>query len=281
MMRFSKLKRTNQLLIILIIIWGALAIMFAIFDLVISELVVYEGQDLETWNWGNVGGWYGDNGRDALMILSFVIIIGSFFNSLKHQRISAYVAIILCLMRASNEMLENEQNNVTEMYIAIIFIIVLLIISRGKDWKRYRIVAFSCIILIFVAKNIISLINTLSGRARPYQVSSGEYAYTPWYIFTGGPGTSFPSGHTTMACSFLPLIFFIKEENIKKELKVIIAVGVIGWILFVAISRLLLGKHYPSDVLFPIMITSVITILLYKLFYENKHLFNFSEENNI
>jgi len=211
MISFSKLKRTNQLLIILIIIWGALALIFSIFDLVISKMIVYKHQDLETWNWGNVGGWYGDNGRDALMILSFVIIIGSFFKSLKHQRISAYVAIILCFVRAFNETLENEKNNVTEMYIAIIFICVLLIISWKKDWKRYRIVAFSCIILIFVSKNIISFINTLSGRARPYQVSSGELSYTPWYIFTGGPGTSFPSGHTTMACSFLPLLFFIKE----------------------------------------------------------------------
>lgn len=274
MKKFFELKKTNQLIIILVIIWYFLAIIFAIYDQEISKTIVIGYFKTEEEVWGNEGAWYGDNGHKALTILSFVIIIGSFFKSLKHQRISAYVAIILCTLEGIHRHLRNDQNEVTEMYIAIIFILVLLVLSRGKDWRRYRIIAFSFIILIFILTDIVGFLNAESGRARPYDVNSGTADYTPWYNFGVGTGTSFPSGHTTVACSFLPLLFFIEEKNMKKALKIVIVIGVISWILFVAISRLVLGKHYPSDVLFPIMIASIVTILLYKLFYENKHLFN-------
>lgn len=274
MKKLSNLKKSNQLIIILVIVWYFLSLIFAIYDQTISKTIVIGYFKTEEEVWGNEGAWYGDNGHKALMILSFVIIIGSFFKNLTHQRISAYVAIILCALEGYRRYLTNDHNEMTEMFIAIIFILVLIVLSRGKDWRRYIIIACSFIILIFTLSVIDGILKALSGRARPYQVNSGSAVYTPWYIFGVGNGTSFPSTHVSISCSFLPLLFFIKEKNITKELKIVIGVGVISWIMFVAISRIILGKHYPSDVLFPIMIASIIIILLYKLFYEKNSLFN-------
>ena len=72
--------------------------------------------------------------------------------------------------------------------------------------------------------------------------------FTPWYLPQGNNGHhSFFSGHTAMAFSVLPLILFLKKDHPARNilLAVLLLWGLIG-----AMSRIVVGAHFASDVLF-------------------------------
>ncbi|MFX1445434.1 MAG: phosphatase PAP2 family protein, partial [Promethearchaeota archaeon] len=93
--------------------------------------------------------------------------------------------------------------------------------------------------------------------------------YTQWYIINGpdSENQSFPSGHSAYSWLFLPFLVLIKNEKMKKPIKALILISVIGYGLFISMSRVILGGHYFSDILFSTGIASVLTILFYKKFY--------------
>ena len=82
--------------------------------------------------------------------------------------------------------------------------------------------------------------------------------------------SSFFSIQTKIACLGFPILFIVQYEDIKKSTKVIFSISIIGWVLYVAITRVVIGKRYTSDVLFPIEFASIITIFLYKFFMNIK-----------
>ncbi|MFD3450023.1 phosphatase PAP2 family protein [Microbacteriaceae bacterium 4G12] len=63
-------------------------------------------------------------------------------------------------------------------------------------------------------------------------------------------GYSFPSGHAMNAMSFLSFIAYvtITEHRLTLWQKIIVIFFTIFLILFIGISRIYLGVHYPSDV---------------------------------
>jgi len=63
---------------------------------------------------------------------------------------------------------------------------------------------------------------------------------------------SYPSGHTARAVFLglaLYLSFIIYHLSLKKELKILIEIGIIAYISMVAIGRIYLGHHWLSDVI--------------------------------
>ncbi|MEJ2506939.1 MAG: phosphatase PAP2 family protein, partial [Ignavibacteriaceae bacterium] len=74
-------------------------------------------------------------------------------------------------------------------------------------------------------------------------------AFTPWFIPNGiNSNTSFPSGHSAMAWMILPLLMLVPVSN--KKLRSVLIVIIILWGLIVGLSRIVIGAHYASDVLF-------------------------------
>ena len=126
---------------------------------------------------------------------------------------------------------------------------------------------YNLILLVIFLGLIVDIMKFSWGRVRFNDLSS-DAEFTEWYIINGNGldhnHQSFPSGHTAAAWSFLPFLFLLKEREIKKRNKFAISIFVISFGLFAAISRVLAGEHYASDVLFSTGIASVITIFLYK-----------------
>lgn len=114
--------------------------------------------------------------------------------------------------------------------LAVIFSLLLLVMKRRTEATLLAVSTFSAELLVFVVKTVV-------GRERP---SLWE---TDWYW-----GSSFPSGHTlgTAAFATAAAVCIARIRPAARGL----AIGVaLTWTALVGVSRLVLGVHWPSDVL--------------------------------
>jgi membrane-associated phospholipid phosphatase len=141
----------------------------------------------------------------------------------------------------------------------VIPVIIYTIITWKKDWKNYRTLAGIISLLAIIHPLLfVQIIKILCGRIRFRDLEIGFTNFTPWFLPPGlsWDNKSFPSGHTAMSFMLLPLL-----------IPLMLIIVVIGWAIFVAASRVIVGAHYASDVLFSGGVACIITILLYKWHY--------------
>jgi len=148
---------------------------------------------------------------------------------------------------------------------AIIFIGCLYIAyAKPSQWFiKYRRHAWVIIILVVSEIILINVLKHIWGRPRMRSIESiDQFLY--WYQITGPAAgeefRSFPSGHTGNGFVAIVFTLFIAPHR-KKLLRWATAFAII-WGVFVAISRILLGAHFISDVI----VGGYITLLLFYLF---------------
>lgn len=99
------------------------------------------------------------------------------------------------------------------------------------------------------------------GRIRFRDLAENYSDFTPWYWPNGVTGNqSFPSGHAAMSFMMIVLFIFFMEKSFYK--RIILKALVISWGLAVCTSRVVIGAHFTSDVLFGAMIMVVIYLFL-------------------
>ncbi len=115
--------------------------------------------------------------------------------------------------------------------------LLLLVGAWAFEKPTFKIVAIQSLIAHGIAALLANGLKHIIGRPRPKFVHSGEWQMT----FSWASGLdSFPSGHTT--ASFAIATVLAKQFPIFGPLCIAIA-------LFVALSRVLRGSHFPTDVL--------------------------------
>lgn len=263
MRMFETLKKsfTARLIVIIVIVWVIFALIFGFTDLEISKAVVDESSE-----WGTFGRDYGEVPGYALIAIALATFMGSFNNNLKLQKIPAYISVIVgvfFIIFADGE---------TDFYTGwglIIPMVFYVIITWNKDWKKYRTLAGIISLLAIINPLVlVQIIKILWGRVRFRDLAPGFGDYTPWFLPQGVTrNRSFPSGHTAMGWMFLPLLIAIKDRKNMDLVKISLYVLIFGWGIFVGLSRIVIGAHYASDVLFSTGMASVITILLYEKLY--------------
>lgn len=258
-------KRTFQIYLgIVIISWVILAIIFAFYDLEISIFVVSEAS-----LWGNFGADYGEYPGYAFIALGLSAYIGGYIKNLKAQKIPAYLAILYGGIMLSISLLDQNLRKIIEYLMIIFSVIIFIIVNWNTDLSKYRkisgIISFLAIVnpLLFV-----QLMKLFWGRVRFRDLVAGYSNFTPWFIPQGITGNfSFPSGHTAMGWMFLPLLVIVRKREWKDPIKILIIILVLGWGIFVGLSRIVVGAHYASDVLFASGVAAVTTLLLYNRFF--------------
>lgn len=102
---------------------------------------------------------------------------------------------------------------------------------------RHRLEALLVVASVISGTIVIYVVKTMTDRTRPTLWS------TEWYW-----GPSFPSGHTLAVAAFATAAVLCvgRIRPVSRNLALSIA---ILWITLVAISRLVLGVHWPTDVL--------------------------------
>ena len=90
--------------------------------------------------------------------------------------------------------------------------------------------------------------------------------FTRWYVINwfDGTGTSFPSGHTSGATNIMYLTLFTPLFTDDKKKHILVEGLCFAFIFITALSRLMLGKHYLSDVTGAFAITYFIHIIVAK-----------------
>ncbi len=252
---------TAKLLLIIVIVWAILAIIFGFTDLELSKAVVDENSA-----WGIFGRDYGEVPGYALIAIALATFLGSFNDNLNLQKIPAYISIIVgifFIIFASGK---------TDFYTGwslIVPMIFYIIFTWNKDWKSYRNLAgIVSLLAIINPLTFVQIVKIFWGRVRFRDLTPGFTDYTPWFLPQGITGNrSFPSGHTAMGWMFLPLLIMLIDRKTMDYIKISFSFLIFGWGIFVGLSRIVIGAHYASDVLFSTGMASVITILLYEKLY--------------
>jgi len=264
---FGKLKQSKitQLLLIILIAWIILAIIFGFTDLEISKAVVDE-----TSSWGHFGRVYGEAPGYGVIAVAIATLIGSYNQDIKKQKIPAYIIIIIGFLLLVFGIIFSSEDLVLDGGAIVICLVILIIATFNKDWTNYR--NLSAIITILAIINpllFVQITKVLCGRVRFEDLAPGFTDYTPWFLPPGpsSDGRSFPSGHTAMGWMFLPLLIPLRKWPWRSPIRIIGTILIFGWGIFVGLSRIVVGAHYASDVLFSTMIPAIIVILLFKHYY--------------
>lgn len=252
--------------------WAALAAYFAFTDLQISISVVNQnsGWAIFLQNFGEIPG---------LIVLYFAAII--FFTSYKTEnRLKYYsftIFVFLSAIYLSSRMATVIYHGVFgnydlviryKMYIYLFFSLINSIIYFTLKEKNYskKLIAFSRISILLGLYGYLFLVQPIKqlwGRVRFRDLDALYSDFTSWFIPNGINGNqSFPSGHAAMAWMILPILLIVVSKS--KYIQIPMLILIISWGIAVSLSRVVIGAHYASDVLFGSFIIIVVFLVIVK-----------------
>ncbi len=129
----------------------------------------------------------------------------------------------------------------------ILLTIILLVVPKTR---RAGMCSAMAIIMMVIVNNL--LLKPIVNRTRPYEVVEGLK-----YLGKKPVDPSFPSGHT--ACSFASATALYKHIPRKY------GITLMALAVLIAMSRLYIGVHYPSDVIFGVIDGILLGILAVKI----------------
>ena len=99
--------------------------------------------------------------------------------------------------------------------------------------------ALWAIITVLLGWGLSNLVKLLVGRARPVVQHAVDHA----------PGYSFPSGHATNTTIAAIVLLVLLRPLLRRRGRTVAVVLAVAAVLLIGLDRVLLGAHYPSDVL--------------------------------
>ncbi|WP_164503792.1 phosphatase PAP2 family protein [Rickettsiales endosymbiont of Stachyamoeba lipophora] len=138
---------------------------------------------------------------------------------------------------------------------------------RGKKTILYLNVLYLTLTLIIgPAVTVNQLLKEHWGRARPSQIEEfgGSKQFTPALIISNNcmDNCSFASGHASMAFWITSLAFIAQTTKMRRQLFIF---GVMAG-LAMGFMRIIMGRHFLSDIVFAGIIVIAINYIIYKLF---------------
>ena len=151
---------------------------------------------------------------------------------------------------------------------AILFggVVYLVFKTKPETHRKYRRAAGVVALLVFTEVIFVNVFKSLWARPRMRSMESFEQFKYWWQI--NGPVSgeyaeelrSFPSGHTANAFIMVAFLSFLDKN--KAKLYRNFAIFAFAWGSLTALSRVVLGAHFLSDVVF----SGYLTVVLYFLF---------------
>jgi len=271
------LKNFDAIIIITVIIWSVLAGYFAFNDLTISETFV----DPNT-GWAIFLEQYGELPGAIVIILGILIFSIQYNNSSVFKFAAVQFILItatsLIILYISYILLYNFTSSSDAFFEYSPFLFAVFLILNVTSIKYFRkinpdfssgLITLSKIILgmlLFGYLFSIQIIKFLWGRVRYRDLDLLHTNFTEWYIANGINGhQSFPSGHAAMGWMLLPLFLLVLKRNSFIKSFSIVLIFIIA--TAITLSRVIIGAHYASDVLFGSFFMIITFLILYKKYY--------------
>ena len=165
--------------------------------------------------------------------------------------ITIYILWLLSLAFTNSMIFFNGNRNYFFLAAIILSILISLLFRKRYKFSKKSIVFSRISFKMFFYGNIlfVTILKIFWGRIR-FRDLTGYYSdFTPWYLPQGITGNqSFPSGHASMGFMMIALFVFIVDKPFYK--RIILKGLIISWALAVCVSRVVIGAHFTSDVLF-------------------------------
>lgn len=175
------------------------------------------------------------------------------------------IYILAAISLALNDSWEYFNSNRNYFFLAAILINILISLLFRKRYKfSKKSILFSRIsfrIFFYGYLLIATPLKIFWGRIRFRDLAENYSNFSAWYVPNGITGNqSFPSGHASM--SFIMIVLFVLFMDQAFYKRIILKGLIISWGLAVCISRVVIGAHFTSDVLFGAMIIIVTYLFL-------------------
>lgn len=246
--------KKNGLLVFLVSIWIILAVIFGIYDLDISKQIVNQNSGWAKFleNYGMIPGLF--------IILSGIYIYYSFIKS--KSDVWSYIQKVVFFLVSSGLIYHLSEivigdfatNNlivflIISFAISLIFFITLHFKSQVQNILAVSYARVVVEVALFGYVIFIQGVKYFWGRVRFRELDAAFLQFTAWYLPQGFTGhDSFPSGHAAMGWILLTLLILL--ANKKQWVKYSAIVIIFLWGVVLALSRVVIGAHYSSDVLF-------------------------------
>lgn len=187
----------------------------------------------------------------VILFIGIFILMSSGYNSLLKPLDNAIVDFIQGLENPILTSIYLNTTNIADMKQSAIITVMIVIVRKFKR---------EALFLTFTMGTcgiVMAFIKTIFNRPRPNIHRLLELN-----------SLSFPSGHSTSATILYLSLSLIYIKLMKKTTYTPILVAIAG-ILFIVISRIYLGVHYPTDTIAGVSLGSVI-VLIYNLVYYSR-----------
>ncbi len=132
---------------------------------------------------------------------------------------------------------------------------LVALVTAGLLWAKHQFNALLVSGSVIVAAVMIYLVKMAVGRVRPMLWETELY----W-------GSSFPSGHTLAVAACATAITLVVSRLWPKQGMLALSLAIV-WTILVAVSRLVLGVHWPTDVLVAACIGAFLPLVM-SVFFE-------------
>lgn len=160
-------------------------------------------------------------------------------------------------------------------FVVMIVISVWKISPRSKHelakWHHWFMGAYFIFTTIAFSGLITLLLKHIFGRVRP-NANDGSAIWQSFPFEGGYDFLSFPSGHSTTAGAIAMIVFLFAPR---------LAPLGIAFAIWIGISRLFVGAHYPADVFAGLSVGAIFTWIYARSFARKRLLFCFNENGKL
>lgn len=271
---------SKRFIIGVLLVWSVLMAIFSFADLSLSQAVYNEAHSLFGLFFENLGEHpayivifaagnilFSTARYEPLGKKIFIRFVSGFLLT-----IGGFGAFVIGISRLS----DSEGNNY--MLLSLLLTIALTVLTQWllqlvprETLKAYNLAAWAGIAIIFSEIILVNVLKIFWGRLR-FREMNGDYSqFTRWYMpqgiqhngVTSEAYKSFPSGHSANGWSMLVWMLFMPVATKWRNLMFFLAVI---WGLCTSYSRIVMGAHFATDVLFGAFITICCMLLWCKIF---------------
>jgi membrane-associated phospholipid phosphatase len=251
-------KKLSSPIAILVAVWTTLAIIFAFADWQISQ-ALYSPEA----GWAHFMEAYGQVPGSLLGVISAGILLRLYKVEKSVKSIAGVIGLgVLAIFTSfgmSADLLgaqvdPDNLNMVALLVLTLAVVIVVQVALRRFSYEtvsQYKTAAKAGLMLMFFAGFITVWAIKIPWGRWTYRdiLEAGNIAlFTPWYLPQGNNGHhSFISGHTALSFVVMGYLYFLARDNSKKN---ILLAAFLLWGIIGGMSRIVVGAHYASDVLF-------------------------------